>query len=80
MFPSSGDGRKTPTLLGPLERADLTTVGGVLRPSHEDGNRPSFWNVLFSSYLEFQTMDKVQNPSNSEYYTIVRTLWILYDQ
>jgi hypothetical protein len=28
----------------------------------EDGNRPSFINVIFSSYLQFQTMDTVHNP------------------
>jgi hypothetical protein len=29
----------------------------------------SFQNVLFSSFLEYWTMDKVQKPSNSECYT-----------
>jgi hypothetical protein len=31
LFPSSGEGRKTPTLLGPLERANLNhwTIGSL---------------------------------------------------
>jgi hypothetical protein len=37
----------------------------VLLPSPEDGNRPSYPNVVFSSYLEFETMDKVQKASGS---------------
>jgi hypothetical protein len=32
----------------------------------DDGKRPSFRNVVFSINLESGTMDKVQNPSNSE--------------
>jgi hypothetical protein len=32
----------------------------------EDGNRSSFRNVVFSSYLKFRTMDKVHKPSDSE--------------
>jgi hypothetical protein len=36
----------------------------VFLPSPEDGNRSSFRNVVFSSYLEFRTIDKVQIPSN----------------
>jgi hypothetical protein len=35
-------------------------------PSPEDGNRPSFRNVLFSSYLEFRTIDIVHKRSHSE--------------
>jgi hypothetical protein len=34
--------------------------------SPEDGNKSSFWNVVFSSFLEYQTMDKGQKPSNYE--------------
>jgi hypothetical protein len=30
-------------------------------------DRSSFRKVLFSSYFEFLTMDKVQTPSDSEY-------------
>jgi hypothetical protein len=32
----------------------------------EDGNMPNFQNVAFSNYLEFCTMDKVHNPSDSD--------------
>jgi hypothetical protein len=39
---------------------------GVSLPSPEDGNTSSLRNVVFSSYLEFQTMDKVHKPSDSE--------------
>jgi hypothetical protein len=55
---SSGEGGKTPTLLGPLERANHNhctlskgpNLVGVLPPSPEDGNRSSFRNVAFSSF------------------------------
>jgi hypothetical protein len=48
----SGEGRETPTRLGSLERANLIQVG-VSFPSPVDGNRSSFWNVMFLSHLEF---------------------------
>jgi hypothetical protein len=35
-------------------------------PSPEDGNRPSFRNVGFSSYLEFRTMGKIHKHSYSD--------------
>jgi hypothetical protein len=38
----------------------------VSLPSPEDVNGSSFRNVVFSSYLEFWTMDKVQKSSDSE--------------
>jgi hypothetical protein len=50
---SSGEKRETPTLLGPLERANLN-------------HKSSFRNDVFSSYLEFRAMDKVQKPIDSE--------------
>jgi hypothetical protein len=31
LFPSSGEGKKTPTLLGPLERANLQSTGPVIK-------------------------------------------------
>jgi hypothetical protein len=34
--------------------------------SPEDGKRSSFRNFMFSSYLEFFTMDKVHKPSGFE--------------
>jgi hypothetical protein len=46
LFPPSGEGRKTPTLLGTSERAKLNPVS----------------ETLFSRYLEFQTIDKSRNP------------------
>jgi hypothetical protein len=40
--------------------------GGVSFPSPEDSNRPSFRNVVFSSYLKFRMMDKFHKPCDSE--------------
>jgi hypothetical protein len=79
LFPSTGEWRETPTLLGPLETANLqwlrlalsrwpNTVG-VSLPSPEDRNRPSFRNVVFSSNLELRTMDKDHKSGDSEHYT-----------
>jgi hypothetical protein len=39
------------------------------RPPPEEGNKSSFRNVIVFWFVEFRTMDKVQNPSNSDYYT-----------
>jgi hypothetical protein len=44
---------------------------GISFPSHEDGSRSSLRNVVFSSYLEFRTLDKVHKPSDSEYMLFV---------
>jgi hypothetical protein len=55
-FPSSGNRRETPVLLGPLERANLNHWTN----EPEDGNRSVFRNVL-SIYLEFPTMLKSIN-------------------
>jgi hypothetical protein len=38
----------------------------VSLPSPEDRNRISFQNIVFSSYLEFWMMEKVQNPCDFE--------------
>jgi hypothetical protein len=48
---TSGEGKETPTPLGPLERANLNHWTPL--PSPEDGHRSSFPNVfsLFSYYL-----------------------------
>jgi hypothetical protein len=52
----SGEGKETPTLLGPLERANFNELELFLRdptkyvfalPSLEDRNRSSFQNVVF---------------------------------
>jgi hypothetical protein len=39
---------------------------GVSIPSPEDENKSCFRNTVFSSYLEFRTMKKVQEPSDFE--------------
>jgi hypothetical protein len=79
VFPSSGEGKETPTLLDPLERANLshrlvidvrsflgTQQCFISLQSPEDGNRSGFRNVMFSSYLELRTVDIVHKPSDSE--------------
>jgi hypothetical protein len=38
---------------------------GVSLLTPEDGNRPSFRNAVFSSHVEFRTMDKFHKPSDS---------------
>jgi hypothetical protein len=58
------------TFLGPvIEVSPLLETNGieVSCPSFGDGNRFSFKNIVFSSYLEFQTMDKIHKPSDSEH-------------
>jgi hypothetical protein len=77
-FRSSGEGRVTPTLFEyswiQLLRLALSKgpnkVGDSL-PSPADGNRSSFRNDVFSSSLEFWTMNKVHKPSDSERYSDV---------
>jgi hypothetical protein len=65
------------TMLGPLEKANQVRYlrlalskgpnrVGISLPLPEDGNRPSFRNVVFQ-YLEFRAMDKVQILGSSEY-------------
>jgi hypothetical protein len=39
---------------------------GISFPSPEDGNRSNLQSALFSTYLEFQMMDKVEIRSDSE--------------
>jgi hypothetical protein len=51
LFPSSGEWKGTPTLLGPLVSVSFR--------SHEDGKRPRFRNVVFSGCLAFRTMGPV---------------------
>jgi hypothetical protein len=46
----------------------LKQAEGISLPSPEDGNRYSFWNVMFSTYLEFWRTDKVHEPSDSYCY------------
>jgi hypothetical protein len=84
MFSSSNEGREISILLDPVERANpshwLTLSKrpnrvGVPLLSPEDGKRYSFGNAVFSSYLEFRTMDNVHKPSDSEYSII--HLWLV---
>jgi hypothetical protein len=77
VFLTSGEGRETPTLLGPLERAtssleiELTFYKGpsrvgVSHHSPEDGKRSNFRNLVYRNYLEFRMMDEVHKPMNPE--------------
>jgi hypothetical protein len=87
LFPSLGEGRETSILLGPLERANLNhwtlrlalSKGpnrvGVSLTSPAERKRSSFRNIVFSSYLEYRTMDKVYEHSDSEW-TVLLTIFI----
>jgi hypothetical protein len=74
VFPTSSEGKETHNVLGPLETTNLNrwilSKGpnrvDISLPSTEDEKRSSVRNVVFSSYLEFQTIDKVQKTSDSE--------------
>jgi hypothetical protein len=55
------------------------TVGESL-PSPEDRNRSNFRKVVFSSYLELRTRDKVHRPSDSECYTPSSESFSFYDK
>jgi hypothetical protein len=55
--PSSGEERETPTL--------FYSAGSLSSP--EDGNRYSSQNIMFSSYLELQTVEKSRNPKIPKY-------------
>jgi hypothetical protein len=58
MFPSSGDGKETPTLLGPLERADLNhslvlefrAMGKVQTPSNTGCYAPTSESFRFYKF------------------------------
>jgi hypothetical protein len=65
LFPFSGEEGKVPTQLDPIERANFNNWS----PSHEDGNRSNFQNVVFW-FLELRTMEKVKKLRNSECYTV----------
>jgi hypothetical protein len=56
LFPTSPNDWETPTLLGPLELTSLAPSDGpsrldVSHTSPEDGNRPSFWNIVLFCIL-----------------------------
>jgi hypothetical protein len=70
MFPFSGEGRETPTLLGPLDRAGLNHCDrlvlskepkrlGTSLPSPEDGDTTSVLNIVCFWICR---MDKSTNP------------------
>jgi hypothetical protein len=50
------------TLSKGLNRIDVSL------PSPEERNRPSFRNVVFSSYLEFRTMEEVHKASDFKFF------------
>jgi hypothetical protein len=52
-----------------FQKLDLIPSSGEGEEIPEDGNRCSFQNDVFSSYLEIQALDKVNKPSDSECYT-----------
>jgi hypothetical protein len=70
LFPSSGEGREAPTLLGPMIEANSKgpKQNICLLPSLKNGNRSNFWNIVFSSYLELRMMDQVYKQSDSGLY------------
>jgi hypothetical protein len=51
-----------------FQKLDLLPSLGKGRETPENVNRPSFQNVVFYNYLEFQMMDKVHKPSVCERY------------
>jgi hypothetical protein len=61
IVPENGSVSVLPSLKDtwPLRKSDSL-------PSPEDGNRSSFRNAVFSSYLEFRALDKGEKPSDSE--------------
>jgi hypothetical protein len=59
------EGRGTSAPVPEVNSFQATNRVGISLLSPENGNRFSFQNDGFSSYLEFRTMDKVHNPSDS---------------
>jgi hypothetical protein len=58
LFPSSGEGMETATLLGPLERTNLTQLKIETAPVSE--------TLYFLVILGFRKMAKVKKPDDSE--------------
>jgi hypothetical protein len=56
VFPSSGKG----AAIEVCSFLDTQLSRRLPPPSPEHGNRSSFRNVMFSSFLEYRTMDKIQ--------------------
>jgi hypothetical protein len=78
--------RRDTSLLGSLALVQWLTLAlfkrsnrfGVALLSPEDGNESTFQNVVFFSYLEFWTMDKVHKSSDSECYVPSSEPFIFY--
>jgi hypothetical protein len=74
LFPSSGEGRRKPTLLGPWEKA-VTEGNSFIGTQQSICLTPLTWRqkwIEFSKscvfwYLELRTVRNVLNPSDSEY-------------
>jgi hypothetical protein len=72
MLPSSDARRETPTLLGPLARANLRHLRDqteCIPPLIQKRKQNQFQKLVVSSYLEFRTKDKFLIPSDSVCYT-----------
>jgi hypothetical protein len=73
LFPSSGEGKETPTLLDPLERTILNHLAQFflrdprewISPTRHLKTETFSFRSYVSSYVEFWTMDKVHKPSDS---------------
>jgi hypothetical protein len=74
LFPSSGEGWETPTLLGLLGRANLNHWIVVLTW----GRKQIQFLKRVLLFLEYQTMDKVQKPFNPECYTPSSETFTIY--
>jgi hypothetical protein len=76
LFLSSCEGRETPTVLGPLGRADLNNwpapsrdpTGKASPSTHLGTEEDPASETLFYCYLEYRTTNKVYKPSDSECY------------
>jgi hypothetical protein len=63
VFPFSVEGRETPILFSLPERAEPTEYESP-SPHVKTETDPVSETAVFSSYLEFRTVDKVHKPSN----------------
>jgi hypothetical protein len=74
LFPFSGEGRKIPTLLGPLENPLVQWQDNYLRDPTEQVSSPLIWGqkqIQFPKrrvflYLELRTMGRDQKLSSSK--------------
>jgi hypothetical protein len=63
LFPWSGERKKATTFFGPFERTNLNQQTSCFL--HFNRNTSSFRIVVFPSYLDFLTMDKVEKLCDS---------------